>query len=46
MVEQVITYFDNMLRLKNEGVPIDWQVVATAMATTLRQIPPELPKED
>jgi len=39
MVEEVIKYFEEMVRLKNSGVPIDWQGVAAAMASTLRQIP-------
>lgn len=45
MIEQVINYFEEMVKLKNQGVPIDFQAVATAMAATLRQIPPETPKD-
>jgi len=44
LVEEVIKYFEEMMRLRNQGIPIDFEKVAAAMATTLRQIPPE-PKE-
>jgi len=38
MLDQVITYYENMERLKSQGVPIDWEKVAAAMAVSLRQI--------
>jgi len=39
MIDQVIAYYEEMVKLKNQGVPIDWEKVAAAMATSLKQIP-------
>lgn len=35
-MEQIITYHADMVRLASQGVPIDWEKVAAAMANTIK----------
>ena len=35
MIEQILSYYENMVSLGRRGVPIDWQRVAGAMAQDL-----------